>query len=54
MDAKQLEDTLRSSNFIYERAYKTGYEAGQREAFAQFRRLIDQAQKMALLNKQAG
>lgn len=53
MDAKQLEDTLRSSNFIYDRAYKTGYEAGKRDAYAHFKMLLEQAEKMALLKKQA-
>jgi hypothetical protein len=49
----ELEDTLRSSNFIYDRAYRVGFEAGQREAYSHLKRLIEQAQKLALLNKQA-
>ena len=45
MDAKQLEDTLRSSNFIYEKAFKAGHDAGYtlgyREAMAACREIID-------------
>jgi flagellar biosynthesis/type III secretory pathway protein FliH len=47
MDMKQLEDTLRSSNFIYERAFKaghdSGYALGYKEALAAAQDLINRA-----------
>ena len=53
IDEKSIEKALTDSSFIYRRGYATGYEAGQKEAFAQFKRWLDQTEKLALLGKQA-
>lgn len=50
---KNIEELLKSSNLIFKRGWDKGYEAGRKEAYVEFRKIIKDAEKLAMLTKQA-